>query len=275
MIRFDDVRVARVESGLHERPQLPRVARPRVAPQHRQGRRRKLFAPRLGRVDVREVMRQQQLPVRPRSRIAGIATCRHPQPEVQVRPEAPLIHQRLQIAVRRHDHPHVHPPRTRLPDRRDLSFAQRAQQDRLPLRRQLPDLVQEHDAAVGRLEDAPLVRHGAGKASLPVAEQLADAQLPILILRAVHADERRAPPRGQQIQRAREQFLARSCFAGDQHGRVRLGEARHAVQRRHERGIPAETASSGAAVPTARAHTRAPCAPRRSDHRPVPRDTPL
>jgi hypothetical protein len=44
----------------------------------------------------------------------------------------------------------------RFAHRHDLAFAERAQQHRLRRQRQLADFVEEHDAAVGGLEDAAM-----------------------------------------------------------------------------------------------------------------------
>jgi hypothetical protein len=55
----------------------------------------------------------------------------------------------------------------------EFAFLQHAQQFGLQVRIQFPDLVQKQGPAVGQLKAADLVRQGARKGALDMAEQLA------------------------------------------------------------------------------------------------------
>src|SRR5262249_10341545 len=74
------------------------------------------------------------------------------QPIVQIRPKTSLRHLRVQLAVRRGNHPHVHFNRLLVAHPLQLSFLNDAEQFCLDLQRQLANLVEEQRAAVGQLE---------------------------------------------------------------------------------------------------------------------------
>ena len=128
---------------------------------------------------------------------------------VEVLPERPVRQVLFQLLVgRRHD-PHVDLLAARRPERADLALLQHAQQLRLQRRRQLGDLVEEHRAAV-RLDEQPgPIAARVGKRAPLVAEQLA-LQQRVGNGRAVDRDERTLAARAVEVQRLRDQLLART-----------------------------------------------------------------
>ena len=70
-----------------------------------------------------------------------------------------------------------------------------------------------------------------GECAARVSEQLALDQT-LGNRRAVHGHERTAVPRAQEVKRARQQILARSALAGDQHAHVAVGHLRELAQQR-------------------------------------------
>jgi hypothetical protein len=112
----------------------------------------------------------------------------------------------------------------RAADALDLAGLDRAQELGLRLEREVADLVEEERAGVGELELALLRLHRAGERALLVAEELALDQ----VLRdrgAVELDERTLRAAAAEVDRARDQVLARSVLAGDQHLALRRGDA--------------------------------------------------
>ena len=99
---------------------------------------------------------------------AALAQRRHDerdavQPEVEVlRGSGPCVDLGLEVAVGRGDDAHVDRVGVRLdPTRAHLALLEHAQELRLDRERQLADLVEEHGAAVGRLEAGPACARSA------------------------------------------------------------------------------------------------------------------
>ncbi len=86
------------------------------------------------------------------------------------------------------------------------------------------DFVEKDRAAVGDLELAPPIRHGAGERTADVAEQLALDQI-FRDRRAVDLDPRVAPAPAQRMNRPCDQLLAGAVLAVNQHAAV--GRRRH------------------------------------------------
>ncbi len=106
----------------------------------------------------------------------------------------------------------------------DDAVLQHAKQ--LGLRRlgHLDDVVDEERSAAGRLEQANLVPHGVRYCSRAVAEQLGFKEL--LRQRATtQRDERARRAAALLMREPREEFLARSALAGDQHCCIRRRDA--------------------------------------------------
>ena len=143
----------------------------------------------------------------------------HAQPKVQVLAEFPRGDQGLEVLVGRRDHARLELERLDAADPVELALLQHAQQLGLQLDRQVADFVEEDRAGVGHLEfaGAPLGRAGERAALVP--EQLALEQA-MRNRGAVDGDERRAPSRRFEMNRARDQLLAGAALAAEQDGRV-------------------------------------------------------
>ena len=111
----------------------------------------------------------------------------------------------------------------RLADAADLARLERAQQLRLELERQLADLVEEHRAAVGRLEGAGAVAVGAGEGAAHVAEELALDEVRA-DRAAVDDDERLVRARAALDDLGRDELLAGAALAVDEHVDVARGD---------------------------------------------------
>ena len=94
------------------------------------------------------------------------------QPVVEILAEATRGHLGLEIAVRGADHAHVDLHRLFAAHALNLVLLQHAQQLGLHVRADLTQLVEEDGAAVGQLEAAELLLHGAREGPALVAEQL-------------------------------------------------------------------------------------------------------
>src|SRR5690606_17305565 len=102
--------------------------------------------------------------------------------------------------------------------------------------RQLADLVEEDDAAVGDLEQAALGGLGVGEGAALVAEQLALDEL-LGERRAVDRDERARAARAARVDGARDDVLAGAALAEEQdRGRVDLLEALEHAEHGRQRG---------------------------------------
>ncbi len=105
----------------------------------------------------------------------------------------------------------------------EMPVGQDAQQAGLQFGRHVADFVEEQRTALGLLETPTSLRLGAGERAALVAEQFGFEQI-LGNRRGVDGDERPFGTRTVPMQRTRHQFLARTGFAGDQHGGVREGE---------------------------------------------------
>src|SRR5947209_11471105 len=76
---------------------------------------------------------------------------KHVQPVEEIGTEAPRPHRFLEIAIRRRDHPHVHPDGPARPHGLELLLLEDAKKLHLRLEGQLTDLVEEDRAAIGEL----------------------------------------------------------------------------------------------------------------------------
>ena len=102
-------------------------------------------------------------------------------------------------------------------DTHEGPLPQHAQQLHLQARIEPPNLVEENSAPAGPLELADVLGCRAGERSLFVSEQYALDQRR---RRTVDRNERPRSSPAAVVQRAREQFPARSSFSEHEHGRV-------------------------------------------------------
>ena len=135
--------------------------------------------------------------------------------EVEVLAEAALVDLALEVAVRRRDDADVHATRLRLADAADLARLERAKELRLELERELADLVEEHGAAVGRLERSGAIAVGAGEGAAHVTEELALDEVRA-DRAAVDDDERLLRARAALHDLGRDELLARAALALDE-----------------------------------------------------------
>ena len=142
-------------------------------------------------------------------------------------------HLLAQAAVGRGDQPHVDRDVVVGADAPDLAPLEHAQQLGLQVDGQLADLVEEHRAAVGRLEHALARRHGARERAALVAEQLALQQVG-RHRAAVDDQERLVAARAAVVNRLGGDLLAGAGLALQQDGGLaarRLAE--HVEHRLH------------------------------------------
>src|SRR5262245_52244252 len=143
----------------------------------------------------------------------------HAQAIVKVFTEPPGFDFVLQVAVGGRDGARVDLHRFSRPDAANLSFLQCAQQFDLQGRARLADLVQKDRPAFGLLEQAFLICDRAGEAPSRVAEELGFEQR-FGQRAAIDRDEGLRRARAVAVYGAGDQFLARTRFADDQHGRA-------------------------------------------------------
>src|SRR2546426_844976 len=143
---------------------------------------------------------------------------------VEIVAEATLADQRLEIAVGRRDHAHVHADRVLTPDALERLLLERPEHLRLRLQAHVADLVEEERAAVGELELAAAARQRARERPLLVAEELGLDQL-LRDRGAVDLDKRLLAPRRPGVDGSSDQLLAAAVLAANQHaaGRRRGG----------------------------------------------------
>src|SRR5581483_2710175 len=117
----------------------------------------------------------------------------------------------------------------------ELHLLQHAQQLDLRVQAQIADFVEEERAVAGLLEVAFARTHGAGKSALLMAEELSFDE-GFRNRAARDGDERLARTGAEIVNGARDQLLAGSAFAGDQHGGIEIGDAadklKHALHAR-------------------------------------------
>ncbi len=120
-------------------------------------------------------------------------------------------------------------------DALDFLFLHGAEQLRLERLREGTDLVEEDRAAMGEMELALLGPDGARESAPHVAEELALEKVG-RDRGAVDRDQTRASPRAIEVDRARDELLARSAFPRDQDRSVGAGDLSHDIEDRAHRG---------------------------------------
>src|SRR5437667_4629836 len=144
-----------------------------------------------------------------------------------------------EIAVRGRDDAHVDAFGPFRPERLELALLKDAQQLRLQRGAHRSDLVEKDRSTVGERELALLGAGGAGERAADVAEELRLEQ-GLGNRRAVHLDERHAALRAAVVDRARDELLARTGFAEDEHGALGFGDELRPPDHFLDRAAPAD-----------------------------------
>ena len=130
----------------------------------------------------------------------------------------------LEIAVRGGDDSHVDVHVVAAAQPRELAVLQHLQELRLQRLMHLADFVEEHRPFVRELELARLLLDGAGEGASLEPEQLRLEQLG-REGRAVDLDEGAVPAGRRGVDGARDELLAGSALAADEHRHVGVGDA--------------------------------------------------
>ena len=161
-----------------------------------------------------------------------------PQAVVEVGPEAALGHRGLQVVMRGRHQPEVHAHRAPRTERRHLAVLQDAQQLRLQGQRHVANLVQKQHPAFGPPDVArTALAPRPGKRTLFVAEDLGLLQA-LGDGRAVDRHKRLRGARGEPLQGAHEDFLARARLPLQKKGNARLKGALRPGQHLNRLGVP-------------------------------------
>ncbi len=135
---------------------------------------------------------------------------------VQILPEPAPLHFLEQIPIRRADDPDVHLDVLVAADPLEFLLFDDPKQLGLEGGRRLGDLVEQQGAPGGHFKSALPLHVRAGERAFFMAEQFA-LQQAVAQGGAVDADERPERPAASMVNQQRDQFLARSAFAADQH----------------------------------------------------------
>ena len=143
-------------------------------------------------------------------------------PIIKVFAEPPLPHQRFQVHVGGADEPDVHRDGLRTANAHDAPVLDRPQQFRLQVQRNVADFIQEERPAVGLLELAHVVRMGIRESALDVTEQFT-LEPRFGNGAGIHRHHRLSAPEAPGVDLPRQNVLAGSVFAGDEHRGIRRG----------------------------------------------------
>src|SRR5262249_39047608 len=142
-------------------------------------------------------------------------------PVVEVFAELAFLDGAFQVDVGRGDETEFRLDRLGAADTLDFAFLNRPQQLGLKIEAQIADLVQEQRAVRRELDLAELLSMCAGKGAALVSEQRALREL-AGNRGEVDGNERRVRIRRFLVNEPRQQLLAGSALAEDQHGRRQL-----------------------------------------------------
>ncbi len=168
------------------------------------------------------------------------------QAEQKVGAKRAVAHRLLQVAVGGGDDADVRLLLAHAAEAPHRPVFEQLQQLDLHPRVDVADLVEEQRAAGGRLDQAELALLRVGERAALVAEELRLEQI-ARDRRAVELDERRVPAPAVEVQRARDQLLAGSGLAGDQHrGQLGIVEFRLGREQLADRGLQRQHRFRGA-----------------------------
>ena len=141
------------------------------------------------------------------------------QPVIQILAELAFGDALLEVGVGRREHADVDALRACFADRQNLLVLEKAEQLRLHVQREVSDFVEKECPAGGRSHEPGLIRDCAGEAAAPMSEQLAVGELASRGRAVVREEHGRAAVRAD-VDRARDELLARSAFARDEDGEI-------------------------------------------------------
>ena len=215
---------------LHHIAQLAHIPRPPILLQRLNRLARKLFLlPIILLVQLpREMLRQHAniLAPLPQRRQHNR---KHKNPVIQILAKRPLPHLLFQIAMRRHNHPHIHMNRLIPAHALYLALLQHPQQLRLHRNRHVANLVEKQRSAVSLLEFSDVPSRRSRERSLLMPEYFRLHQLRGN-RRAIQRNKRPIPPPALLMQRPRNQFLPGPRFPANANPRL---ARRHSFHLRH------------------------------------------
>ena len=130
----------------------------------------------------------------------------------------------LQVLVGCGNHAHIGLDGAVSADAVEMAIAEHTQQAGLQLKRHVANLVQKQRTAICLLKSAPAHGLGPGKGTTLMAKEFAFQQV-LRDGRGVDSHERPTRARRMFVQRARNQFLARTRFTGDHDCDITLAQA--------------------------------------------------
>jgi hypothetical protein len=160
---------------------------------------------------------------------------------IEVAAEIAPRHHVGEVAVRRHEDARPELERARRAEPLETPLLQHPQELRLAREAELPDLVEQHRAALGGLEHPRARRERAGERAALVPEELALDQ-GLGDGGAVDHPERRPRARAGLVDEARDERLARAALAEQEHGGVAARELGNELRDALGRGRAAEEA---------------------------------
>src|ERR1051325_7274744 len=146
------------------------------------------------------------------------------EPVIQVLAELAVLDELFQVIVGRGDNADIHKDRGVVTDAADFLLLKHAQQTALQHGRHGADFIEENRATLGFLEEALLVLDRAGEGALLVAEEFGFEQR-FGQRGAIDRHELAELGLAVEVQRARNEFLARAAFSEDEHGAVGVRDA--------------------------------------------------
>src|SRR6266566_690389 len=203
---------------------FPHIPRPGIGLQHVQGRRQEArdALPQPGAMLLRKVSDQEWNVPRPFAK-RWQANRDDAQPVVEIGTERTSLNGLLQVPVCRGNDPHVHADGLVTADPLEVALLEHAEQLRLQLQRQIPDLVQEERTPVGELKPPNASSQSARECTLLMSKQFALDQAGGQG-GTIDLDQRPVTSRAQIVQRPGHQLLASSRFADEQDRRIGRGD---------------------------------------------------
>ena len=144
-------------------------------------------------------------------------------PIIQVLAETSFPHQLFQVHVGRADEPDIHRNRLAATDPHHAAVLDGSQEFRLQMQRDVADFVQEERPAVGLLELAHMVRMRIGERALHMTEEFALEQ-GFRNGAGIDRHHGLSAPETAGMDFPRQDILAGSVLAGDEHRRVGRGD---------------------------------------------------